>query len=440
MSLCGACQQVVSITDKITCSVNNCSKSYHYLCVKLTKENYSKLFHRAKASWRCPECKLPAKRTDETPIKHTELVDIEDKVGSPVQQLRDSHFYEFEKKISAKLDTQLATQRSMESNIETLKNDFKRLPEVITYVEFMSSKFDELLREVNQLRSESVYLKTENAKLHEAIQTLNSRVAVIEQQSRDSNVEIQCLPEYPREHLISTVIQLAKVVKCPITEKDILVCTRVSKSNPQSDRSKNLIVKLPSPHMRDTLLAAYLNYNKSNPENKLNMADLGIGGNKQQIYVVEHLSPNNRNQAPLNNLLQFNLVKNKNDKVLDLVLSNAPFHISEQIPSLMKIDSHHPPLLISSIYLPVKFLKKSTISRTNFYLAKYDDINHDLSKIDWDAIFQKELDINAVINKFYLIIREIINKHTPKSKSHNQNYPIWYTRQLVLLLKEKEKY
>ncbi|VVC97192.1 unnamed protein product [Leptidea sinapis] len=47
--------------------------------------------------------------------------------------------------------------------------------------------------------------------------------------------------------------------------------------------------------MRDTLLAACLNYNKSNPENKLNTVDLGIGGNKQQIYVVEHLSPNNRN-------------------------------------------------------------------------------------------------------------------------------------------------
>ena len=123
---------------------------------------------------------------------------------------------------------------------------------------------------------------------------LNIKVSQFEQQARECNVELQCLPEYSNESLVPTVLQLCKVVSCPIIDADILACSRIAKSKRDSPRPRSVIIKLCSPRKRDELLGACLRYNKNNPDNKLNTSLLGMGGDKQNIYLSEHLSPGNR--------------------------------------------------------------------------------------------------------------------------------------------------
>lgn len=284
MSSCNGCHRIVSVTEKITCSA--CSNVYHYACVSFSKENYNKLSTKTKSLWKCPECKLPRAKGDNsnTPVKEDAAV-----IEEPLQlDSLDSRFKQLESSIVSRL------QSFFHSKIEALHSDVKAIPELVKTIDFLSGAYDEMNSELSKLKAETSILRDHNAKLNENVKELNHKLAVIEQQARECNLEIQCLPEVPKENLVKTVLLLGKVVSCPLEEKDVLSCTRVAKSNPKSTRPKSIIVKLPSTRMRDNLLAACLNYNKSHPKEKLHSALLGYGDERKQIYVSEHLSPSNR--------------------------------------------------------------------------------------------------------------------------------------------------
>lgn len=63
----------------------------------------------------------------------------------------------------------------------------------------------------------------------------------------------------------------------------------------QNNRPRKIVVKFTTPRSRDSLLAATINYNKKNPNEKLYSAHLGFATNKAQpIYVSDYLSANNK--------------------------------------------------------------------------------------------------------------------------------------------------
>ncbi|KAG7304600.1 hypothetical protein JYU34_011573 [Plutella xylostella] len=139
-------------------------------------------------------------------------------------------------------------------------------------------------------------LKKENEKLKLTLSDLSSRISRVELHSRECNLELSCLPEFKNENLVSTVVQLASVVSCPIqiSDTDIVTCKRVAKLNPSSERPRNVIVKLRTTDQRDGILAAVTSFNKKNLKEKLNSSHLGLGGTKSPIYVSEHLSPSTK--------------------------------------------------------------------------------------------------------------------------------------------------
>lgn len=137
-------------------------------------------------------------------------------------------------------------------------------------------------------------LQTENVKLNSEVRDLKVRLSDMEQTARETNVEIQCVPEHKSENLISILKQLGTVVSRPIAESEILNIHRVSKIKPDSRRPKSIIVKLPSVRARDEILAAVVSYNKKNKNSKLNSTHLGIDGIKSPVYVSEHLTPANK--------------------------------------------------------------------------------------------------------------------------------------------------
>ncbi|XP_050684050.1 uncharacterized protein LOC126978964 [Leptidea sinapis] len=117
----------------------------------------------------------------------------------------------------------------------------------------------------------------------------------MEQQLRQCNIELQCVPERKNENLIDIITELGKVIGCNLSSNDVLHCTRTAKTKADTPRPRSVVVQLSSIRMRDQVIAAVSKFNKDNPQNKLNSAHVGLlSNNITPIFVNEHLSPTNK--------------------------------------------------------------------------------------------------------------------------------------------------
>lgn len=163
-----------------------------------------------------------------------------------------------------------------------------------------------------------------------------------------------------------------------------------------------------------------------------------------------HLIPKNFNNAlgemfvdfiTSNNLYQFNSVYNIDNRILDLVLSNMfnlnCTHISDV---LTKLDPKHPALHITLSQLNTKLLRPKNNIRLNFFKCDYTKIISELEIIDWHQEFADKDNINDLVSIFYAKLKHLIDIHIPKSNCKNSKYPSWFSKALIKMLKEKEKY
>ncbi|KAL0852460.1 hypothetical protein ABMA28_000634 [Loxostege sticticalis] len=144
----------------------------------------------------------------------------------------------------------------------------------------------------------------------------------------------------------------------------------------------------------------------------------------------------------LNNLDQYNHVKNHNSKILDLVLTNIPVSCLRACDSpLSKVDAHHPPLEFQlSSCTSTLTLSSREEPRYKFYKGDYCKIIEELKVISWHDVFKQCSDVDSMVQLLYDKINNIIRKHIPKSKNSTRKYPCWYSRDLISLLREKNKY
>ncbi|CAG4990176.1 unnamed protein product [Parnassius apollo] len=132
-------------------------------------------------------------------------------------------------------------------------------------------------------------LKEENDCLKSTFKDLNSRLSIMEQHWRMSNLEIQCVPEHRAKNIPNIITQIGNITGTKICDADIHKCTRIAKINPENARTRSIIVKFACPRVRDTF--GVINFNKRNTNEKINTSHIGIGGDKKPIFVVEHLTP-----------------------------------------------------------------------------------------------------------------------------------------------------
>ncbi|XP_030025919.1 uncharacterized protein LOC115444322 [Manduca sexta] len=176
--------------------------------------------------------------------------------------------------------------------LQGIKSIGEALQSIKESMEFINHKFEELKTECITNSKKIRDLVVENEGLISTVRTLTARVNQIDQLSRSANLEIQCVPESRSENVFKIVEQLGRTVKCNISENDIQYCSRIAKKTSQSSRPRSILLKLNSTRLRDALLAAVIKYNRSNPTEKLQTRDLGIGGSKSlPVFVSEHLSP-----------------------------------------------------------------------------------------------------------------------------------------------------
>lgn len=138
------------------------------------------------------------------------------------------------------------------------------------------------------------------------------------------------------------------------------------------------------------------------------------------------------------NFKQLNSVVNVNEVILDLVLSNCPsdmIQVDRLRYFLQPEDGHHPSLQIK-MNMNVQYVQEGQIRKYNFRRANYEAINAELLEMDWNIL--NELGANEALRYLYARLNDLIDRYTPRSLFRGQ-YPTWYSRDLINLIRAKER-
>lgn len=145
------------------------------------------------------------------------------------------------------------------------------------------------------------------------------------------------------------------------------------------------------------------------------------------------------NTLTCTNMIQFNHIKNHYNRTLDLILSNSPITDCCRTLGIVDEDPYHPPISFKFESKDINFMKLKRQNKFNFFKADYSSINNSLELIDWNSLFDN-LDVNGAVGVFYETLQRIMDAHTPITKFNPNQYPIWYSRELIKVINEKEHY
>lgn len=288
----------------IRCS--GCNQNYHFACIAEDESSFSS---KSVSLWKCLMCK-PHKnptKNDDTPVRSVttsrgskrpafnspEITEPDTDAAAVTKKdvhdiIKDALSSEFDRLVEKLSDM---VSQSLDRKLKPLETEMNKMRDSM---DFLSCKYDELLREHVTVKEAMKVVQDDNNMLKVTVNDLKLKVEQLEQQARSNNIEIQCVPESKQENVLDIVMSLSKVVDCSLNQSDIMNCTRIAKLKQDSPRPRSIVVQLASPRLRDKFIASVAKFNKANFNDKLNSSHLGLSGNKVAIFVCEHLSPTNK--------------------------------------------------------------------------------------------------------------------------------------------------
>ena len=146
------------------------------------------------------------------------------------------------------------------------------------------------------------------------------------------------------------------------------------------------------------------------------------------------------NDLLLLGISQYNILKNHAGNTLDLAFSNLPLLLQKSSQPLVKVDRPHPPIIMEILDLAVKPLCEISPSRPNFKKGDYESLNAHFDNMEWGNLTTVET-VDDACEHFYQVINDAIEKHVPLTRVANPKrvYPIWYSKALINIIKEKTK-
>lgn len=138
---------------------------------------------------------------------------------------------------------------------------------------------------------------------------------------------------------------------------------------------------------------------------------------------------------------QYNFVKNYNNRLLDLVLSNNVCNVERATDNLLPEDQHHPALILSTDAFvnkddSRKCLKEKKIFH-NYRKANLVGLYQSLATVDWDFLMNVT-NMNEAYDLFYQKIFEVINVFVSKiTVTFKRDFPPWYNSNIIRYLKLK---
>lgn len=176
-----------------------------------------------------------------------------------------------------------------------------------------------------------------------------------------------------------------------------------------------------------------------------NLSNIEWTKSSQHHHAISNFGTNNISKTFVeflssNDLYQYNIVKNKQNRILDLVISNLiyPIEVTRSCDSISKVDDFHPPLQITLQLNQPKTLGNKRTKIYKFHKADYHEIRSRLEKTDWDNVLKSDT-VDMSVAAFYSVLRHIISELVPLQNPSRKSYPVWYSNALIKMLKEKEK-
>ncbi|CAH0404814.1 unnamed protein product [Chilo suppressalis] len=166
-------------------------------------------------------------------------------VGSPTEVVAEKgvcnvNFITEERLRSILAETLHSTIKSLvTSELKSINDQVSELHESFT---FFNAKYEGMKATLMEKMAVIDALQSDNIKLNSAVSSLSYRLNMLEQNMRESNIEINGVPKLKLENLFTTVEQLTKTINAPIIREDVLKVTRVAKLNKDSKKPRAIVV------------------------------------------------------------------------------------------------------------------------------------------------------------------------------------------------------
>jgi hypothetical protein len=319
---CNACKKALNAKESLKCRL--CLARFHHQCLNIEKQQFLAINKGQAANWVCPACNSITRRVrsnDNTPVRQSNLFHDDDtldmscdvmsdqntssapppatqtvEVVSNVTMDKISHL--LDEKLNASLtafmenfrkalreDVREMVQTEIESALRNIRDDFSAT------TDFICEEQKSMQTELKKTTDKISHLEHENSKLQSEVNKLVGRLTGIEKMSRSCNIELQAVPERKNENILAMLKKLCDVVRVTLDDGHISACRRVAKINAASSRPRNIVVTFVAPRIRDMVLSAVHRYKKANSGTGLKSGDLEIPGESCNIFVTEHLSP-----------------------------------------------------------------------------------------------------------------------------------------------------
>lgn len=292
-----------------------CGLKYDIDCINISEKRFQLMEKEYKTTWKCQACKNQQPKLDNqnTPLRGTGEpgpntlergnVTIRNKSSKPISQEIINTAPATIQDISELIDRKLSPNSTIMNNLRTaLREDIKRMitaelntainqlkADFTTTTDFLYSEQVDLKTALDRKCKEIDVLHNNKLQLERDITNLNTRLTTLEKISRDKNIEIHGIQENKNENLKQLFGQLCNSINICVPEAYVQTCRRVASLDKTAQRPRNVLITLSSPRVREDVLAAVANYNKTHKE-KLNTSHFGIQGTKSNVYISEHLS------------------------------------------------------------------------------------------------------------------------------------------------------
>ncbi|XP_044755043.1 uncharacterized protein LOC123313997 [Coccinella septempunctata] len=162
------------------------------------------------------------------------------------------------------------------------------LREAVNFCSDKVTDFEKKLSGFSEMVSRIKKLEKDNESLRKEVSFLNSKLRVMEQQSRFSNIEVQNVPEKNKENLRNIMVKLVSHINADFNVAMIDKISRVQFKI--KNRPKNIVVRYVSRINRDKFLSAYKAKQHDNGEH----SGISVQGVADRIYINEHLTMENK--------------------------------------------------------------------------------------------------------------------------------------------------
>ncbi|KAH9635089.1 hypothetical protein HF086_000810 [Spodoptera exigua] len=178
-------------------------------------------------------------------------------------------------------DLKLQNIQIQNTNIQ-IQNENTEIKKSIT---FLSEQYEDLQKEIK-------HLQEENREQRRYTESLESSIRDLQYKSRSSSIEVRNMPAQDNEStadLIKVITNIGNIVNFPLTASHFRDIYRIPGNR---GSNKAIVAEFSSVQTKYELISRVRTYNNKNKnkEDKLNTEKLGIAGQKQAVYVEEHLS------------------------------------------------------------------------------------------------------------------------------------------------------